>query len=137
MSERITEFLIVEDNPFDAEIALFDFEEHNIAQRFHVAKNAAEAVDYLFDKADYLRDNPPKAIFLDLKLPGINGLELLSFLKSNSLTKRIPVVVLTSSNIQRDLDECERLGVNGFIKKPLGYENFISTIEEIKDCSGT
>lgn len=132
MIGKCAEYLMVEDNFYDAEIALFDFEEHGIANNFHVARNGAEALDYLFAEDGSLRVEPPKAIFLDLHMPKIDGLEFLHRIRSDEQTKRIPVVVLESSTSPSELYECQRLGVNNFIGKPLEYENFIHAIENIE-----
>ena len=126
-----SEYLMVEDNNCDVEIALFDFEEHGIANKFHIAKNVADALDYLFAEDGSLKVNPPKVIFLDLHMPQISGMEFLRRIKSNELTKGIPVVVLKSSISPSELDECQRLGVHDFTQKPLEYENFISAIKNI------
>jgi len=125
------ECLMVEDNGCDIEIALFDFKEHGIAEIFHIAKNGAEAVDYLFAEDGSLRVEPPKAIFLDLHTPKISGMEFLHRIKSDEQTKGIPVFVLKSSMSPLEVNECQRLGVYGFIEKPLEYENFISAIKNI------
>ncbi len=123
------EYLMVEDNVCDAEIALFDFEEHGIAENFHVVRNGAEALNYLFAEDGSLRVEPPKAIFLDLHMPKINGLEFLHTIKSDARTKEIPVVVLESSPSPSELSECQRLGVNSFVRKPLEYEDVINVIK--------
>lgn len=131
MIETGAEYLMVEDNVCDAELALFDFEEHGIADNFHIARNGVEALDYLFAEDGSLRVEPPKAIFLDLHMPKINGLEFLHRIKSDEKTKRIPVVVLKSSTSPSELYECQRLGVNKFIGKPLEYENFVNALKNI------
>jgi two-component system response regulator len=126
-----SEYLLIEDNVFDVEIALFDFEEHGIAKIFHIARNGADALDYLFAEDGSLRVEPPKVIFLDLHMPKICGLDFLHIIKSHEQTKSIPVVVLKSSISPNELDECQRLGVNHFVEKPLEYQNFISAIQKI------
>lgn len=128
------EYLMVEDNFCDAEITLFDFEEHGIADNFHIARNGAEALEYLFAEDGSLRIEPPKAIFLDLHMPKIDGLEFLHRIRSDERTKRIPVVVLKSSISPSELYECQRLGVHNFVRKPLEYENFIDAINDIDRC---
>jgi len=135
MEKNIAEYLIVENNSCDVEIALFDLDEHGMVNKLHVARDAPEAFDYLFAKDGSLRSAPPKAIFLDLHMPKISGLELLRRIKSDEQTKGIPVFVLISSVSPLEVNECQRLGVYGFIEKPLEYENFISAIKKICHAS--
>ena len=129
MNARIPEYLMVEDNGYDVEIALSDFEEHGIANIFHVVRDGTEALNYLFDEDGFLRAEPPKAIFLDLHMPKISGLELLRRIKSHDQTKGIPVIVLKSSISPVEVNECQQLGINDFVEKPLTYNNFVSTIQ--------
>ena len=129
MNGNVAEYLMIEDNRFDVEIFYFDFEGHGIANKFHIERNGAEALDYLFAEDGSLRVEPPKAIFLDLHMQKISGLEFLRILKSDEQTKSIPVVVLESSVSPTDVDKCQRLGINNFIEKPLEYKNFISVIK--------
>jgi two-component system response regulator len=131
MNGNAAEYLMIEDNACDVEIALFDFEEHRIANKFHIARNGADALDYIFAEDGSLRVEPPKVIFLDLHMPKIGGLEFLRRIKSDEQTKSIPVVVLKSSISPLEVVECQRLGVSTFIEKPLEYENFISTMKKI------
>jgi two-component system, response regulator len=131
MDGNLAEYLMIEDNGYDVQIALFDLEAHGLVNKFHIARDGADALDYLFGEDGSLRINPPKVIFLDFHMPKISGLELLRRLKSNEQTKSIPVVVLKSSISPRDVAECQRLGVSAFIEKPLEYENFIHTIKNI------
>jgi len=131
MIGRSSEYLIIEHNLFDIEIFLFDFEEYGIARKFHIARNGAEALDYLFTEDGSLRIEPPKVIFLDLHMPKINGLEFLRRIKSDEQTKEIPVVVLKSSISPIEVNECHRLGVNDYIEKPLEYGDFIGVLEKI------
>lgn len=128
------EILLVEDNPNDVELELRAFKKHNMLNKIFVAKDGAEALDYLFGtgpfvgRADFIR---PKLILLDLKLPKISGLEVLRTIKSNELTRAIPVVVLTSSSEERDLLESYKLGVNSYITKPVEFERFIQVTSEL------
>ncbi len=131
MSGSNSEYLMIEDSRLDTEIFLFDFEGHGIANKFHIARNGAEALDYLFTEDGSLRIEPPKVIFLDLHMPKINGLEFLRRIKSDVQTKGIPVVVLKSSLSPSDVNECQRLGVNDYIEKPLEYEKFIRVIDNL------
>ena len=131
MDGSIAEYLMIEDNGHDVEIALFDFEAHGIANKFRIARDGSDALDYLFAKDGSLRIEPPKVIFLDLHMPKISGLDFLRIIKSNEQTKNIPVVVLKSSVSPGDIAECQRLGVHGFIEKPIEYESFIDAIKSI------
>jgi len=128
---RGAQYLMVDDSSYDVEIAFFDFSEHGMEFDFQVASNGAAALDYLLAEDGNLRVDPPRAIFLDLHMPKVDGLEFLRRIKANDRTKGIPVVVLKSSLSPIELDECQRLGVHDFIGKPLEYENFISAIRGI------
>jgi two-component system, response regulator len=126
MIANASEYLLIEDNRFDVEISLFDFEEHGIANKFHIERDGAEALDYLFAEDGSLRVEPPKVIFLDLHMPKISGLDFLRRIKANEQTKRIPIIVLKSSISPVEVNECQCLGVNDYIEKPLEYKNFIN-----------
>lgn len=125
------EILLVEDNPNDVELTTRALKKHNLANKLHVAKDGAEALDYLFGADGTMKHEKPKVILLDLKLPKIDGIEVLRRIKSDERTKTIPVVVLTSSNQERDLKECYNLGVNSYITKPVEFENFITAVSEL------
>jgi two-component system, response regulator len=131
MNGNIPEYLMIENNGSDVEIFYFDFREYGIANKFHIERNGADALDYLFAKDGSLREEPPRAILLDLYMPKISGLDFLRIIKSDEQTKDIPVVVLESSISPTDIEKCQSLGVNDFIEKPLEYENFISVINKI------
>jgi two-component system response regulator len=128
------EILLVEDNPNDVELALRALKKHNLANKVHVVKNGAEALDYIFATGAYAgRDvnNKPKVILLDLKLPKVDGLEVLRRIKADERTKVIPVVVLTSSTEERDIIESYQLGVNSYIVKPIDFDKFIDAVSEL------
>jgi len=128
------EILLVEDNPNDVELTLRALKKHNITNKVHVVKDGAEALEYIFVKGAYAsRDinHSPKVILLDLKLPKVDGLEVLRQIKSNERTKMIPVVVLTSSKEERDLVESYRLGANSYITKPVDFESFVKAVSEL------
>ncbi len=131
MIEGRSKYLMVEDNGYDVEIALFDLAENGIEIDFHISKDGAEALDYLFEEDGALRIEPPEVIFLDLHMPKVSGLELLRIIKSNEQSKSIPVVVLVSSSSPSELDQCNHLGVDIFVLKPITYESFINAIENI------
>jgi two-component system response regulator len=128
------EILLVEDNPNDVELTLRALKKHNITNKVHVVKDGAEALEYIFAKGAYAsRDinHSPRVILLDLKLPKVDGLEVLRQIKSNERTKLIPVVVLTSSKEERDLVESYRLGANSYITKPVDFESFVKAVSEL------
>ena len=128
------EILLVEDNPNDVELTLRALKKHNITNKVHVVKDGAEALEYIFATGAYTsRDinHIPRVILLDLKLPKVDGLEVLRQIKSNERTKLIPVVVLTSSKEERDLVESYRLGANSYIAKPVDFESFVKAVSEL------
>lgn len=128
MSDQPVELLLVEDNPNDVELTLHVFRKHRLANNVKVVRDGAEALEFLFGDAFY---DLPQLILLDLKLPKINGLEVLAKLKSDSRTKRVPVVVLTSSREERDLFMCYELGVNSYIVKPVDFAQFTEAIRQL------
>ena len=128
------EILLVEDNPNDVELTLRALKKHNLANNIHVVKDGAEALDYIFASNAYAYrkiEDRPKVILLDLKLPKVSGLEVLSKIKSDERTKIIPVVVLTSSKEERDLVESYRLGANSYITKPADFDKFVDSVSEL------
>jgi two-component system, response regulator len=128
------EILLVEDNPNDVELILRALSKHNLDKKVHVLKDGAEALDYIFGTNTYAgRDvnDRAKVIFLDLKLPGLDGLEVLRKVKSDERTKIIPVVVLTSSADQRNIVESYQLGVNSYIIKPVSFDEFANAVSKI------
>lgn len=128
------EILLVEDNSNDAELTIRALSKHNLANKLHWVKDGAEALEYIYGKGAYSgRDinNLPKIIFLDLKLPKVDGLELLRELKSNENTKITPVVVMTSSKEEKDIVESYRLGSNSYIQKPVNFDNFTETVAKL------
>lgn len=134
MANSAVEILLVEDNPNDVELTLRALKKNNLANRVVVVKDGAEALDFIFATGDYSeRDilNAPKVVFLDLKLPKVDGLEVLRRMKSDERTSKIPVVVLTSSQEDRDIVESYKLGVNSYVTKPVDFDQFISSVQEI------
>ena len=126
--------LLVEDNPDDELLAIRALEKNNIMNEVVVARDGAEALDYLFGAGAYTgRDMSvmPQIILLDLKLPKIDGLEVLRRLRNNERTKLLPVVVLTSSKEDRDLTECYSLGANSYIRKPVNFDQFTEAIRQL------
>lgn len=125
------EILLVEDSPDDIELTLHAFKDAKITNRVQIVRDGAEALDFLFSRGPYVnRDTNdwPKVILLDLKLPRINGLEVLRQIRADHRTKLLPVVILTSSREERDIVEGYRLGVNSFIQKPVEFELFAAAI---------
>ncbi|HEY7745577.1 MAG TPA: response regulator [Desulfuromonadales bacterium] len=125
--------LLVEDNPNDAELTLEALAEHNLANGVELVKDGEEALDYLYRRGKYAgRNNGNLAvILLDLKLPKVDGLEVLRIIKSDENLKFIPVVVLTSSREERDVIESYRLGVNAYVVKPVNFCDFMNAVREL------
>jgi len=131
---HIVEILLVEDNPQDLELALRALRKANFSNRIHVARDGAEALEFIFCEGTHGSrkiEDVPKVILLDLKLPKVDGLEVLKRLKSDPRTSSIPVVILTSSREQRDVVESYRLGVNSYIVKPVNFEGFANAVREL------
>jgi two-component system, response regulator len=125
------DILLVEDNPQDAELTIRTFQKHNLANRVLVVEDGAEALDFIFCKGKYAHrsiKNPPKVILLDIKLPKIDGLEVLQKIKSDERTKFIPVVMVTSSREDPDLRKAYELGVNSYVVKPVNFNAFSDSI---------
>lgn len=125
------EVLLVEDNSSDAELAMRALSKRNLANRLLHVKDGAEALDYIFCKGPYAgrkMEEHPKVIMLDLKLPRVDGLEVLRVIKSDERTRPIPVVVLTSSKEDKDVVESYKLGVNSYIVKPVDFDKFSEAV---------
>ena len=128
------EILLVEDNPDDVQLTLRELRKHHLANRVQVAQDGAEALEFIFPNGHYAeRDirSQPKMVLLDLRLPKMDGLEVLHKLKSDERTKSIRVVVLTSSKEELDLVKSYRLGVNNFIVKPLDFDKFATIVSDL------
>ena len=129
-----TEILLIEDNPRDAEMTLRAFKKRNLANKVHVIEDGAEALEFLFaENADNNGElsHSPRLILLDLKLPKVDGLEILKRLKADERTKMIPVVVLTSSEQEQDMIASYKFGVNSYIVKPVDFNKFVECIESL------
>ncbi len=127
------EVLLVEDNPQHAELMLRALRQYNLANRVFVAKDGAEALAFLFSTdnfADRNAEPPPKVIFLDLKLPKVDGFEVLRRIKADEHTRLIPVVVLTTSQQEQDIIRSYRLGANSYIAKPVKFDLFVQAVSE-------
>ena len=127
------EILLVEDNPDDVELALHAFRRSQITNQVRVVRDGEEALAYLFRTGLFAgrRDGGPKVVLLDLKLPKIDGLEVLARVRADSLLRTIPVVVMTSSREERDLIESYRLGVNSYIVKPVDFAQFVEVVSQL------
>ena len=128
------EILLVEDNPTDAELTIRALKKKNLTNKLVWVKDGAEALDFLFATGAYGErqvENGPKVILLDLRLPKVDGMEVLRRVKGDALTRTIPVVVLTSSKEDRDVAQSYQLGVNSFISKPVEFNEFARTVSEL------
>ena len=131
---KALDILLVEDNETDAELCMRALKKHNLANDVVWVKDGAEALDFIFRTGPYAgvpNHVRPKVILLDLRLPKVDGIEVLRRLKSDEKTRQIPVAVLTSSKEDRDLKECYRLGVNSYIAKPVEFDQFADTIAKL------
>ena len=134
MENAEVEILLVEDNLSDAEMTIRALKKNNISNHIIHLQDGAEALDFIFAGGKYSGRNinhKPKVILLDLKMPKVNGIEVLQKIKSNELTKVIPVVVLTSSKEDTDIKMCYKLGVNSYIVKPVEFDNFSIAITNL------
>lgn len=134
MNGNPVEILLVEDNPQHVELTLRALRKHNLANHVLVAKDGAEALEFIFATGAYSQrriEHGPKVILLDLKLPRVDGLEVLRRLKADERTKMIPVVVVTTSEQEQDVVESYKLGVNSYIVKPVSFEKFVEAVSEL------
>ena len=128
------EILLVEDNPADAELTLHALRKHNVASKIHLVTDGEQALDFLLCQNSFTTrtfDDAPHLILLDLKLPKIDGLQVLQTLKQNDRTKAIPIVVLTTSKEERDMVSSYRLGVNSYIQKPVNFSEFQEVVRQL------
>jgi two-component system response regulator len=134
MPDHTVDILLVEDNPNDVELALHSLKQHNLSNRVQVARDGVEALDFICGTGPYagrrLPDGP-MVVLLDLKLPLVDGLEVLRRVKSDPQTRALPVVVLTSSREERDVVESYQLGVNSYIVKPVDFEQFTEAVRQL------
>lgn len=133
MNGGLVEILLVEDNDNDVELTLRAFKRYNLSNRIHVARDGAEALEFLFQSGHGVRDvgEGPRVILLDLKLPKVSGLEVLREIKSHERLRTVPVVVLTSSAEEPDIAECYKLGANSYIVKPVDFDSFTEAVREL------
>lgn len=128
------EILLVEDNKTDRELIFWALKKHNLDKKVFAVKNGEEAIDYIFATNQYIERKVcpfPRVVILDLKLPKVNGIEVLKRIKSNERTRAIPVVVFTSSQGEKDRLESYNSGTNSFVTKPINFEKFIQVVSEI------
>jgi len=128
------DILLVEDNQDDLELAMHALRQEKLANSIFVVRDGEEALDFLFCRGPFSErtfDHPPKLVLLDLKLPKIDGLQVLQQLKSDPRTQSVPVVMLTSSKEERDLVESYKSGVNSFIQKPVDFDQFRKTVKSL------
>ncbi len=133
MSGSEIEILLVEDNSADLELTLHALRQNGLANKIQIARDGEEALDFLFCRGAQNQRNPnhtPKLILLDLKLPKVDGIEVLRQVKGDPRTKTIPVAVLTTSKEERDLALCDELGVNSYIQKPVDFDQFRNTVKQ-------
>jgi CheY-like chemotaxis protein len=134
MEQHEVDILLIEDNHDEAELAIRSLKKSNLANRLKHFDDGAEALDFIFSTGKYAGKTTPfnaKLILLDLKLPKIDGLEILRRLKASEMTNLIPIVVLTSSKEEKDIIESYKLGVNSYIVKPVSFESFSKAISEL------
>ena len=134
MSPNEVEILLVEDNPDDVELALHALRRENLSNRIQVVRDGEEALDFVFCRNAYQHrrfEDAPKVVLLDLKLPKVDGLEVLRAIKADPRTQTIPVVVLTSSKEEKDLVESYHLGANSYIQKPVDIDQFRVTVKQL------
>jgi CheY-like chemotaxis protein len=134
MTRNEIEILLVEDSPADVELTLHALRQNNLVNRIHVARDGEEALDFLFCRGPYEGrsfESPPKVVLLDLKLPKVDGLEVLRQVKTDPRTKAIPVVILTASREEKDLVNGYKLGVNAYIQKPVDFDQFREMVKRL------
>jgi len=133
VTNKAVDILLVEDNPTDAELTLRVLNKHNLANSVEWVKDGAAALDFLFRRGDYAarKNSIPRVVLLDLRLPKVDGLEVLKQMRANEHTRLIPVVVMTSSKEERDVVASYQLGANSFVSKPIGFEEFARTVAEL------
>jgi CheY-like chemotaxis protein len=133
MTNSLKRILLVEDNARDVELSLAALGEHNLANQVDVARDGGEALDYLYHRGNFASRPPghPAVILLDLKMPRIDGLEVLDQIKRDDTLRMIPVVMLTSSREERDLVESYKRGVNAYMVKPIDFQQFVDAVKQL------
>jgi two-component system, response regulator len=134
MDQSEVEILFIEDNPHEAELTIRSLKQHNLANKLKHIDDGEEALEFIFSKGKYIDNHglqQPKLILLDLKLPKVDGLEILRQVKADETTRNIPVVVLTSSKEERDIIESYKLGANSYIVKPVSFDSLSKAVYEV------
>jgi two-component system response regulator len=130
---KTSTILLVEDNADDAELAMRAFERTSVKNAIVLARDGAEALDYLFATGRYAESpaEPPDVVLLDLKLPRIDGIEVLRRVREDQRTRRLPIVVMTSSREAADVSRCYELGANSYVRKPVDFSEFVQAIHQV------
>jgi len=134
MTQEVLQILLVEDSPKDVKLTIHALREENLGNSIQVARDGEEALDFLFCRGEFASrsfDQPPRLVLLDLKLPKVDGLEVLRAVKCDPRTHAIPIVVLTSSREEHDLVESYKLGVNAYIQKPVEFDSFRKAVKQL------
>lgn len=134
MVDKIVDILLVEDRVEDAELAMMALKDHHLANNLKWVKDGQEALDFLFARNEYtdrMDSIRPKLVLLDLKMPKVDGIQVLREIRNNPKTKTMPVVVLTTSKEEQDVVNAYNLGVNSYISKPVGFDNFLKSVKEL------
>jgi two-component system, response regulator len=134
VGDQAVEILLVEDNPNDVQLTLHALKRHRLTNRIHVVRDGAEALEFLFATGAYAhrtRADRPRVVMLDLKLPRVDGMEVLREIRRNPGTRTLPVVILTSSSEERDIAETYDLGANSYIVKPVDFEQFTEAVRQL------
>ncbi len=131
-SHNAIEIVIVEDNPSDAELLMHVFRKHNVTNSIVLLKDGVEALDFLFPPGPAPAVPAARIIILDLKLPKVNGIEVLRRIKSDERTRKTPVIILTSSREDRDLKDAYNWGVNSYVTKPIKFDEFAKVVSELE-----
>jgi CheY-like chemotaxis protein len=131
--ETLKRILLVEDDPQDVELTLNALAEHHLANEVVVARDGVEALDYVYRRGAFAArpEGHPAVVLLDLKMPRLDGLQVLRQLKADEQLQLVPVVILTSSREERDLAECYRLGVNAYVVKPVRFAEFVQVVKQV------
>jgi len=132
--DKPVEIILIEDNQFEAELAISALEKNNLSNKLIHIDDGEEALEFIFSDGKYAKRKslpPPKLILLDLKLPKVDGLQILKLIKANEDTKAIPVVILTSSQEEKDIVESYQLGANSYLVKPVNFESFSKAIADL------
>jgi CheY-like chemotaxis protein len=133
LQDSIVDILLVEDNPADAELAIRALKKNHLTNRVLWVKDGEQALDFIFAKGEFANSVNvlPRVVLLDLRLPKLDGIEVLTEIRKNPATHKLPVVILTSSKEERDLVETYQLGVNSFVSKPIAFEEFVQTVADL------